>query len=145
MSQSFGRRKQPHTVIIANGDHVRHFQVRPWFAALVGAIILSASLGYLGATAYLVFRDDLINASLMRQARIQHAYEDRISALRSQVDRITSHRLLDQQFVESKIAELASRQDLLAKRTGAIAPLLERASGLRDGATTMPVRSDMAP
>ncbi|MEM1377261.1 MAG: M23 family metallopeptidase [Pseudomonadota bacterium] len=142
MSQSFGRRKQSHTVIIANGDKVRHFQIRPWVSALLGAVILAASIGYLGATSYLIFRDDIINVSLMRQARIQHAYEDRISSLRAQVDRITSHRLLDQQFVESKIAELASRQDLLARRAGKVAPLLERASGLRGAA---PVQSGLMP
>jgi len=137
MAQTFGKRKQPHTVIIARGEKINHFQIRPWMAALVVTIMLAGSVGYLGATAYLIFRDDIINASLMRQARMQHAYEDRISALRAQVDRITSHRLLDQQFVESKIAELASRQDVLAKRATSITPLIERASGLKS-ATTLP-------
>ncbi|MEO1701905.1 MAG: peptidoglycan DD-metalloendopeptidase family protein [Pseudomonadota bacterium] len=137
MAQTFGKRKQPHTVIIARGDSINHFQIRPWMAALALAIMLAGSVGYLGATAYLIFRDDIINASLMRQARMQHAYEDRISALRAQVDRITSHRLLDQQFVESKIAELSSRQDVLAKRATSITPLLERASGLQ-GVNTLP-------
>ena len=137
MAQTFGKRKQPHTVIIARGDHINHFQIRPWMAALAVTIMLAGSVGYLGATAYLIFRDDIINASLMRQARMQHAYEDRISALRAQVDRITSHRLLDQQFVESKIAELSSRQDVLVKRATSITPLLERASGLK-GASKLP-------
>ncbi|MEO1747535.1 MAG: M23 family metallopeptidase [Pseudomonadota bacterium] len=137
MAQTFGKRKQPHTVIIARGEKINHFEIRPWMAALAVTIMLAGSVGYLGATAYLIFRDDIINASLMRQARMQHAYEDRISALRAQVDRITSHRLLDQQFVESKIAELASRQDVLAKRATSITPLLERASGLK-GASTLP-------
>ncbi|MEO0544626.1 MAG: M23 family metallopeptidase [Pseudomonadota bacterium] len=137
MAQTFGKRKQPHTVIIARGDNINHFQIRPWMAALALTIMLAGSVGYLGATAYLIFRDDIINASLMRQARMQYAYEDRISALRSQVDRITSHRLLDQQFVESKIAELSSRQEVLAARASSITPLLERASGLK-GTTTLP-------
>ncbi|MEM9999472.1 MAG: M23 family metallopeptidase [Pseudomonadota bacterium] len=106
-------------------------------AALAATVILAGSVGYLGATAYLIFRDDIINASLMRQARMQHAYEDRISALRAQVDRITSHRLLDQQFVETKIAELASRQDLLAQRASSISPLLQRANSVR-GTTLSP-------
>ncbi|MEO1745857.1 MAG: M23 family metallopeptidase [Pseudomonadota bacterium] len=132
-TSSFGKRKQPHTIIIAQGDKVRHFEIRPWVAALALSVILAGSVGYLGATAYLIFRDDLINASLVRQARIQHAYEDRISALRAQVDRITSHRLLDKQFVETRIAELASRQDLLVQRSATINPLLERANGLKIG------------
>lgn len=124
---SFGQRREPHTIIIARGQNVRHFSVRPWVLALCGCVFVAISIGYISATTYLVFRDDLINSALTRQARLQHAYEDRISTLRSQVDRITSHRLLDQQFMEGKIAELASRQNLLAARTGKLTPLLDRA------------------
>ena len=69
---------------------------------LVGAF----SIGYLLATSYLVLRDDLIGATTARQARMQQAYEDRISALRAQVDRITSRQLLDQQLMETKVTEL---------------------------------------
>lgn len=129
MGQSavFGRRNQPHMIVIAQGDRIRHFAVRPWVSALCGALIFAGLAGYLLATGYLVVRDDLLNAAVMRQARVQHAYEDRIAALRAQVDRITSHRLLDQQFMESKIAEIATRQNALAARAGTLEPLLERA------------------
>lgn len=126
-STTFGRRKQPHMIVIAQGDRIRHFSIRPWVAALCGAAVFAGLAGYLIATGYLIMRDDLINAAVMRQARVQHAYEDRIAALRAQVDRITSHRLLDQQFMESKIAELATRQSALAARAGTLEPLLERA------------------
>src|SRR5690606_35090979 len=96
---TFGRRKEPHTVIIARGDDIRHFTVKPWVAALTGSALAAIAIGYLLATSYLVLRDDLIGATVARQARMQQAYEDRISALRSQVDRITSRQLLDQQLV----------------------------------------------
>lgn len=110
MGQSavFGRRRQPHMIVIAQGDRIRHFTVRPWAVALGASLLLAVAAGYLIATGYLIMRDDLINAAVLRQARVQHAYEDRIASLRAQVDRITSHRLLDQQFMESKIAELAT-------------------------------------
>ena len=84
------------------------------------------AIGYLGATSYLVLRDDLIGASMARQARMQHAYEDRIAALRSQVDRVTSRQLLDQQLMEEKVAELIARQNALSNRHGQIGPLLDR-------------------
>ncbi len=58
---------------------------------------------------------------------MQYAYEDRIAALRSQVDRVTSYRLLDQQIMETKVAELLTRQSVLARRSGRLAPLLEKA------------------
>jgi len=76
-----------------------------------------------------VLRDDLLGATVARQARMQQAYEDRISTLRAQVDRITSRQLLDQQIVESKVTELLERQTQLTQRHGRIGPILERMGG----------------
>ena len=125
----FGKRKEPHTVIIARGDDIRHFTIRPLVAALLGSAVAAVAVGYLMATSYLVLRDDLIGASAARQARMQHAYEDRISLLRAQVDRITSRQLLDQQIVENKVSELLARQSQLTQRHGRIGPILERVRG----------------
>lgn len=126
-SAVFGRRKEPHTVIIARGSEIRHFTIRPWVAALVGSTVAAVAIGYLLATTYLVLRDDLIGATVARQARMQQAYEDRISALRAQVDRITSRQLLDQQLMESKVTELLDRQTRLAQRQSRLDPILQRA------------------
>ena len=126
-SAVFGKRKEPHTIIIAQGDQISHFTIRPWIAALAASVLAAMAIGYLLATSYLMLRDDVLNAAIARQARIQYAYEDRIAALRSQVDRITSYRLLDQQIMETKVAELLTRQSVLAKRSGKLAPLLEQA------------------
>jgi murein DD-endopeptidase MepM/ murein hydrolase activator NlpD len=127
-SAVFGRRKEPHTVIIARGDDIRHFTVRPWLAALAGSAFFAIAIGYLLATSYLVLRDDLIGANLARQARMQQAYEDRISALRAQVDRITSRQLLDQQLMENKVTELLERQTQLSARHGRLGSVLDRAA-----------------
>lgn len=124
----FGRRKEPHTVIIARGNEIRHFTVRPWVAAAAGSALAAVAVGYLLATSYLVLRDDLIGATTARQARLQHAYEDRISALRAQVDRITSRQLLDQQLMETKVSELMARQSQLSERNGRLGQALDRAS-----------------
>ncbi|TIW91875.1 MAG: M23 family metallopeptidase, partial [Mesorhizobium sp.] len=51
---------------------------------------------------------------------------DRISALRAQVDRITSRQLLDQQLMETKVGELLERQTQLSLRHGRLGPLLKR-------------------
>jgi murein DD-endopeptidase MepM/ murein hydrolase activator NlpD len=126
-SAIFGRRKEPHTVIIARGNEIRHFTVRPWLAAFAGSALAAAAVGYLLATSYLVLRDDLIGATTARQARMQQAYEDRISALRAQVDRITSRQLLDQQLMETKVGELLDRQTQLSQRHGRLGSILERA------------------
>ena len=130
----FGKRSEPHTFIIARGDEISHFTVRPWLATIAGSALAALAIGYLLATSYLVLRDDLLGANVARQARMQQAYEDRISALRSQVDRITSRQLLDQQIVESKVTELLDRQNQLTQRQGRISPLLDRLSS--DNSTT---------
>ena len=126
-STAFGKRKEPHTIIIAHGNDIKHFTVKPWMALTGGAFCAAMAFGYLVATSYLVLRDDLIGATVSRQARLQHAYEDRISALRTQVDRITSRQLLDQQLMESKVVELIERQDQLSSRDGELGSVLKKA------------------
>lgn len=102
--------------------------------AAAGALCVAAfTIGYLAATTYLVMRDDLIGASMARQAQMKQVYEDRISALREQVDRITSRQLLDQQLMEDKITQLLKRQETITRRHGRLDPILKRA-GLENGA-----------
>lgn len=130
----FGKQQRHHTIILASGDSVRHMTVRPWMAALAVCMVGIFSIGYLLATSYLVLRDDLIGATMARQARMQYDYEDRIAALRAQVDRVTSRQLLDQQVVEEKVDKLIEQQQQLSSRGGKLNALLDRAesSGLTD-------------
>lgn len=130
-SRVFGKKPRQHTIIIASGDKIRHVTVRPWLFGLGASFLGMMAIGYLAATSYLVLRDDLIGAAMARQARMQHAYEDRIASLRSQVDRVTSRQLLDQQLMEDKVAELMARQQALTSRHGKLGPLLERV--MKDG------------
>ncbi|TIW88911.1 MAG: M23 family peptidase, partial [Mesorhizobium sp.] len=44
-SAVFGRRKEPHTVIIARGNEIRHFTVRPWLAAFIGSALAAIAIG----------------------------------------------------------------------------------------------------
>jgi murein DD-endopeptidase MepM/ murein hydrolase activator NlpD len=103
-------------------------------AALAFCFVGVFAIGYLLATSYLVLRDDLIGATMARQARMQHDYEDRIAALRAQVDRVTSRQLLDQQVVEDKVDKLMEQQMALTSRHGKLGSLLDRAesSGLNE-------------
>lgn len=137
-SRVFGQKKQEHILILASGDRVRHLTIRPWMAALAFCFVGVFAIGYLLATSYLVLRDDLIGATMARQARMQHDYEDRIAALRAQVDRVTSRQLLDQQVVEDKVDKLMEQQLALTSRHGKLGSLLDRAenSGLGGKETT---------
>jgi murein DD-endopeptidase MepM/ murein hydrolase activator NlpD len=126
-SRVFGKRAQKHIIIVASGDKVRHMTFQPWMAALSICFVSVFSIGYLAATSYLVLRDDLIGGTMARQARMQHEYEDRIAALRAQVDRVTSRQLLDQQVVEDKVEKLLRQQMALTSRHGKLGTLLDRA------------------
>jgi murein DD-endopeptidase MepM/ murein hydrolase activator NlpD len=121
------RAQKQHVLILASGDTIRHMNIRPWMAGSALALVVAGCIGYLGATSYLVMRDSLIGASMARQARMQHDYEDRISALRAQVDRVTSRQLLDQQVVEDKLQTLLEQQMALSARSGKLGTLLDRA------------------
>jgi murein DD-endopeptidase MepM/ murein hydrolase activator NlpD len=129
---SFARRKSPFRVIIAHGENVRSFTVRPWLTAAVCGIAVVFSALYLAATGYLVFRDDLLAASIARQSRMQNAYEDRIAGLRSDIDRLTSRQLLNQEAVEAEVERLVGRQAALDARQDIIANLSQavRRAGL---------------
>ena len=142
-STVFGKRREPHTIIIARGDDIRHFTIRPWMAAFLGSAAAAVAVGYLLATSYLVLRDDLIGATISRQARMQHTYEDRISALRAQVDRITSRQLLDQHLMETKVSELLLRQSKLTERHGRLDPILRRAEAEAPNGVPSPAASKL--
>ena len=88
---------------------------------------------------YLAFRDDVLRTLITRQAEQQFAYEDRIAELRAQIDRTTSHQLLDQEQFEQKLDELIRRQSL---------PGVSRATALSGGtdpATTGSIRPGAKP
>lgn len=137
------RAQKEHVLILASGDTIRHMNIRPWMAGTAAVLMAVGCLGYLGATSYLVMRDSLIGASMARQARLQHDYEDRISALRAQVDRVTSRQLLDQQVVEEKLQSLLEQQMALSARNGKFATLLDRAedAGIAQKAEATPPAS----
>ena len=139
VSRVFGKRSKQHTIILASGDDIRHWTIRPWVFGLAASFLAVMAIGYLGATTYLVLRDDLLGAAMARQARIQHAYEDRIATLRSQVDSITSRQLLDQQMMEGRVAELMQHQARLTTRQGRLGQLLEQADVVNFVPTRVPV------
>lgn len=114
-------------IVFISGDNTRTITIRPWMAA--GAAILAATLSvsFLGATAYLVFRDDLINTAFSRNANLQQAYEDRIASLRSEIDKIASRQILDQIAYDEKVERLISAQRSLDDRQRVVADLIERA------------------
>ncbi len=106
----------PHHVIISRGALVWAFKVHPWMSwtAAVGGVLFLAL--YVGATGYWIFRDDILAASIAHQSRMRIAYEDRIAELRSQIDRVTSRQMLDQEEIDAKLQRVLGRQAALDAR-----------------------------
>ena len=108
------------------GRQVRLGPVAFW--TVVGTLVVMAVWSVATAT-YFAFRDDLLTRLIARQADMQYAYEDRIADLRSQVDRVTSRQLLDQEQFEQKLDHLMRRQATLESRATTL-------SGVADPVTT---------
>ena len=124
---NFGKRASVNTITVTSNGKTRHFNFNPVAMSVIACFVFTFLMGYFIATAYLMFRDDLIGASYAREARLKHEYEDRIAALRSKLDRVTSRQLLDQQAIETRVRQLMERQEILGSQNGAMARLLEKA------------------
>lgn len=97
-------------------------------AAAVLLLILLPFVGllYLGATGYFVFHDDLLASLTRHQVEMQYAYEDRLAALRSQLEKVTQQAHADQADFTDRIRALAERQDQVESRTAFVTALAER-------------------
>jgi len=84
-------------------------------------------VGYFAATAYLFFREDLVAVMRHRDIAMRERYEDRIAALRNELDRAVSRQLLDQQVIENRLSELLRRQQLLDGKSGLVGQLAKDA------------------
>src|SRR5947209_165913 len=117
------------------GRQVRVGPVAFW--TIVGSLVMMAGWSAVTAT-YFAFRDDVLTRLLGRQAQMQYAYEDRIADLRSQVDKLASRQLLDQEQVESKLEQIARRQATLESRSSAL-------SSIADGTATGSIKTTPRP
>ena len=129
-------------IVIISGDNTRTYTFSPvvLFGGLALALLLS--FGFLGATGYLVFRDDLFTLVRTRNADMQIAYEDRIARLRSEIDKISSRQILDQVAMDDKVERLLSAQAGIADRQKAVAALIDKAESI--GLIGAPGKQSMA-
>jgi murein DD-endopeptidase MepM/ murein hydrolase activator NlpD len=116
VSQHLHRRHDGYT-LVHGGRQVRVGPVAFWI--VVGTLVVMAVWSIATGT-YFAFSNDVLTRMIGRQAEMQFAYEDRIAELRSQVDRITSRQMLDQEQFEQKLSALIQRQTTLESRTSAL-------------------------
>ena len=89
------------------------------------ALLALTTAGSGAAGWYILSKDDLAARLIARETSRQYAYEDRIASLRADVDRLASRALLDQDGVEARVDELATRQAELESRQSLVTALAD--------------------
>jgi murein DD-endopeptidase MepM/ murein hydrolase activator NlpD len=121
-------------------------QIRPSAAGLILCATMVMIAGFTAAVGYVVYRDDLLGSTFARQVRMQYEYEDRIAALRSELDRVTSRHVIETQGVEEQLATLLGRQDTIEQRQATLDGLVDKARGqkIAIAAAALPVPTPTA-
>jgi murein DD-endopeptidase MepM/ murein hydrolase activator NlpD len=116
-----------YSVVLARGERARTFRLRP--SLLVGILSIAPllALACFVLTLLFIFRDDLLASLMSRQAEMQYAYEDRLASMRTQIERMKSRELLNEQAYSGRLHELFQRQAQLETRASLVANLAERA------------------
>lgn len=112
--------------------------------AFAGLALLTLTTAISGASGwYILNKDDLAARLIARETARQYAYEDRIAALRADIDRLASRALLDQDGVEARVDELATRQAELESKQALVASVAEtlQSVGIAPPAARAPLRS----
>ncbi len=133
------------TLQFRRNNRLVSFEMGSVASFLLAAICAVLMAWYLVATCYLVFRDDMLAKLLSNQAETQYAYEDRIAALRSHLDRVATRQLAGQDSFEERVNELVARQSQLETRQAIVSALAAEArrQGLRQ--PELPARPANAP
>jgi murein DD-endopeptidase MepM/ murein hydrolase activator NlpD len=87
------------------------------------AIVLLLAVWSGATTIYILFRDDALKLLADRQISLLRAHESEMGALLTELDRLKSQKLLDQERVERTLADLTRRQVTLEQRQSALATL----------------------
>jgi murein DD-endopeptidase MepM/ murein hydrolase activator NlpD len=76
---------------------------------------------------------------------MQYAYEEKLAAMRARLDRVASQKLLEQDSVETRVADLVARQMNLENRQAVLATLAEQAGGPTVTGSVRPTAPAAAP
>jgi murein DD-endopeptidase MepM/ murein hydrolase activator NlpD len=115
----------------AYGGFSRTLAMRRGVAVTLLGFLPFVALLYLAATCYFVFHDDLLQTLTKHQVEMQYAYEDRIAALRNQLETATEQARADQMDFTAQVRALTARQDQVESRTALVAALAERIKSMR--------------
>jgi murein DD-endopeptidase MepM/ murein hydrolase activator NlpD len=92
------------------------------------ALLLWAS----ATTLYLLFRDDALRMLASHQTELVRAYDGQIAVLQSQVQRLQSLKLVEQERVDRTVAELVRKQTVVEQRQDALATIAPKPTEAQD-------------
>lgn len=91
----------------------------------LGASVLAV---WAGVATWCLLRGETFSAGFFsRLTERERAYEDRIGALRSRLDRVTSQKLIEQEGLDARLAQIVARQKELESRQATLADLADEA------------------
>lgn len=111
-------------------------------AGLVFATLLTGWAA--GASWLIMSRDSFSMHMVSRETARQYVYEDRIAALKNEIDKLLSRQFVDQDSIEARLAELVTRQSQLETRQAIVAALADGVTG-GNLVTGRPPRTATAP
>lgn len=144
--------KTPHgnrlILSFAYRSHARTLAVPRVAALIVFLLVPVIAVIYLAATCYFIFHDDVLAGLMQRQADMQYAYEDRLAALRRDVENANQRADTETTDFTTRLRALSQRQDQVESRTALIAAFAdhEKQIGLPPVAgDAAPANADVAP
>ncbi len=108
---------------VSRGTGMRTFAVRVVLVYLVAGLLPLLALIGAGATAYIAFHDDIVASLMARQGQMQYAYEDRLDAMRGELQRQSVRASSDRATIENRLHDLLSRESKLETRAELVASL----------------------
>ena len=117
---------------------VRTLALRRWSAvALLVALPILAGSSLCGSL-YFIFHDDLLASLIEHQSEMQDAYEDRIAALKADLDSVNGDGAVEQDASREAVRELTARGARLESRAATLEALTAQI-GLAGSAALAPV------
>ena len=117
----------------------RRLALGRWGALLLVALLPIVAIWVTFATLYLVFHDDLLASLIKRQSDMQYAYEDRIAALKGDLDSLTGSGVGEAEAPAAAVRELAARSARLEARATSLEAFVARLDDARPGTAARPL------
>jgi murein DD-endopeptidase MepM/ murein hydrolase activator NlpD len=85
------------------------------FMGMIGALFTLGTCAT-GSLGYILLRDEALHALSARHSSIERSYEEHISSLRRELEKVNSQRVIAEAALEARVRELWSRQAQIEKR-----------------------------